>query len=211
MYLIYFADPLCSWCYGFGPELSALLERHPDTQLDVLMGGLRPGNEEVMSPAFKDMLRTHWRHVADASGLPFSNAVFERDDFIYDTEPPCRAVVTARNLDASKAYGYLHSVQCAFYRDGRDATRALVLADIAAESGYDRAQFLGNLESEEMREATRRDFATAQSMGVAGFPTLAVGYGPQLYLVTSGYAKRDVLDGRLAEIDRRVAAQTKSA
>jgi putative protein-disulfide isomerase len=211
MYLIYFADPLCSWCYGFGPELARLLERHPDIRMDVVMGGLRPGNRDVMSPAFKDMLREHWQHVAEASGLPFSHAIFERSDFIYDTEPPCRAVVTARNLDPAKAYGYLRAVHSAFYRDGRDATRALVLADIAAESGYDRAEFLGNLESEEMREATRRDFAAAQSMGVAGFPTLAVGYGPQLYLVTSGYVTHAVLDSRLTEIDRRVAAQTRSA
>jgi putative protein-disulfide isomerase len=25
MHLLYFADPLCSWCYGFGPELAKLL------------------------------------------------------------------------------------------------------------------------------------------------------------------------------------------
>ena len=25
-HLIYFADPMCSWCYGFGPELRKLLD-----------------------------------------------------------------------------------------------------------------------------------------------------------------------------------------
>jgi protein-disulfide isomerase-like protein with CxxC motif len=37
MHLLYFADPLCSWCYGFGPELAKLLERHPDTRLDLVI------------------------------------------------------------------------------------------------------------------------------------------------------------------------------
>ncbi len=41
MHLLYIADPLCSWCYGFGPELSKLLARHPGARLDLVMGGLR--------------------------------------------------------------------------------------------------------------------------------------------------------------------------
>jgi putative protein-disulfide isomerase len=211
MHLVYFADPLCSWCYGFGPELARLLARYPGARVDLVMGGLRPHNREVMSEPFKDMLRGHWEHVAAASGLPFSPATLEREDFAYDTEPPCRAVVTARALDRSQALPYFTAVQSAFYRDARDATRALVLADIAARCGYDRADFLAALESEEIRQATAQDFSTAQSMGVSGFPTLATAYGSALYLVTSGYVSADVLQERIGEIDRRVAAETKSA
>lgn len=206
-HFLYFADPLCSWCYGFGPELTRFLGRHPEVRLDLVMGGLRAGNSEAMSAAFRDMLRNHWQHVGQASGLPFSEAILARDDFIYDTEPPCRGVVTARNIDPAKALAFFKAVQAAFYRDGREVTRALVLADIAAENGYDRAEFLGALESIEMREATLDDFSMAKSLGVTGFPTLAAAQGPQLYLVTSGYVKDDVLDQRVAEIDRLTAAQ----
>jgi putative protein-disulfide isomerase len=209
--LLYFADPLCSWCYGFGPELSRFLARRPEGGIDLVMGGLRAGNTEPMSSAFREMLRAHWRHVADASGLPFAEELLERDDFIYDTEPPCRGVVTARGLDPAKAFAFFKAVQSAFYRDGREVTRALVLADIAAESGYDRAEFLGALEAIEMREATRNDFALAQSLGVTGFPTLAAAQGSALYLVTSGYVTDDVLDLRIAEIQRLTAQQTRSA
>jgi putative protein-disulfide isomerase len=203
MQLVYIADPLCSWCYGFGPELSKLLERHPEARLDLLMGGLRPFNTRVMSAEFKEMLRGHWRHVATASGLPFSETIFERDDFVYDTEPPCRAVVAARNLDRANAYAYLKAVQLAFYRDGRDATRTDVLADIAAESGYDREAFLMRFESRAMREETTGDFARTQTLGVDGFPTLGLMRGSQVFLVTSGYATHDVLEYRIAEIERR--------
>lgn len=202
MHLLYFADPLCSWCYGFGPELTKLLDRHPGTRLDLVMGGLRPFTTEVMSPKFKEMLREHWRHVSTASGLPFSETIFERDDFVYDTEPPCRAVVAARNADASKAHAYMKAVQFAFYRDGREVTDPEVLADVAAECGFDRASFRASLDSQLLREQTKSDFATTQSLGVGGFPTLAASYGSQLFLVTSGYITEDVLEYRLAEIDR---------
>jgi putative protein-disulfide isomerase len=208
MHLLYFADPLCSWCYGFGPELSKLLVRHPDARLDLVMGGLRPFNRQKMTPEFKEMLRGHWRHVATASGLPFSESVLDRDDFIYDTEPPCRAVVTARDMDVSKSRAFMKAVQLAFYRDGRDVTQGDVLADIAQECGYRRDTFRMNLDSDLMREETQSDFATTKTLGVSGFPTLGTSHGAKLFLVTSGYVTDDVLEYRLAEIERLARQRT---
>ncbi len=198
--LLYIADPLCSWCYGFGPALAGLLERHAGMRLDLLMGGLRPYNTETMSAAFRDMLRGHWGHVAQASGLPFSEALLEREGFVYDTEPACRAVVAARALDAARAYGFFRAVQSAFYRDGRDATSEEVLAAIGAECGYGREALLAEMRSEAARLRTGEDFAAAQRLGVSGFPTLAAAVEGQLYLVTSGYVTVDVLEERLAQI-----------
>jgi len=202
--LLYIADPMCSWCYGFGPQLRTLLGELPGTPVDVVMGGLRPFNREPMSEAFRAMLREHWTHVHEASGLPLAPAALQIDGFVYDTEPACRAVVTVRSMDPARVLDFLAAVQTAFYRDARDVTRANVLADIAAESGLAREPFLLALESSEMREATRQDFATSQRLGVGGFPTLATGIGDQLYLVSSGFSMAGVLRERLAEIVRRV-------
>jgi putative protein-disulfide isomerase len=168
---------------------------------------LRPYNRETMSLAFRTMLREHWNHVALATGLPFSQSVLERDDFVYDTEPACRAVVTARQLFPAQALAVMKGIQLAFYRDGRDATSAEVLADIAAAHGYDRATFLAAFESEPMRRETRADFAATQSIGVSGFPTVALSRGEELYLVTSGFVTRDVLEYRVAEIERLAPPQ----
>ena len=46
---IYFADPMCSWCYGFAPVIWALAERF-EGRMDVqlVMGGLRAGNTTPM-------------------------------------------------------------------------------------------------------------------------------------------------------------------
>jgi len=202
--LLYVADPMCSWCYGFGPQLARFVERHPDLGPDLLMGGLRAYNREPMSAPFRDMLRAHWAHVAEMSGLPFSEAIFAREGFVYDTEPACRAVVTARALDGSRAFGLLKELQSTFYRDGIDVTRTEALADAAQRCGYDRPAFRAALESEAMREAVRADFARAQSIGVSGFPTLAAAIDGALYLVASGYAACEVLEERLERIERQV-------
>jgi len=202
---------MCSWCYGFGPELAKLLARHPDAAIDVVMGGLRPFNSKPTTQEFREMLHSHWHHVATASGLPFSQAALERPGFIYDTEPACRAVVTARNIDPGKTLAYLKAVQAAFYRDGRDVTRGDELADIAGECGFERDTFRMHLDSEIMGELTREDFARTQSLGVGGFPTLGVVHGSQLYLVTSGYVTDDVLEYRLAQIEERLDPRAANA
>ena len=197
---------MCSWCYGFGPQLSRLLEEHPGSTLDVVMGGLRAYNREPMSDAFREMLRGHWDHVAQASGLPMSTSALENEEFIYDTEPACRAVVTGRSLEPHLAFALLKALQHAFYAEGRDITRARVLAEVAAGCGYTHSDFLRDLESEEMRQETRGDFTAAQRLGVGGFPTLVLSHGEELYLITSGYAKAEVLKERIDEIVRFSAA-----
>lgn len=205
MRLVYFADPLCSWCYGFGPELARLLERRPQARLELVMGGLRPFNREPMSAPFRQMLREHWGHVAEASGLAFSQALLERAGFVYDTEPACRAVVAARGLDEAGAFPYMKAVQAAFYRDGRDMTRPEDLAQVAAEHGHDAENFLARMQSDALREETRADFARAQATGVSGFPTLALAHGGELYLVTAGFVTAAVLEERVARIELLVA------
>lgn len=203
--LLYVADPMCSWCYGFGPQLARLVERRPALGPDLVMGGLRAYHREPMSAAFRDMLRGHWAHVAEVSGLPFSEAIFAREGFVYDTEPACRAVVTARALDASRAFALLEELHSSFYRDGIDITCADSLADAAERCGYERRAFCALLGAESMRGAVRADFARSQSLGVSGFPTLAAAIDGALYLVASGYAACEVLEERLERIEREVA------
>jgi putative protein-disulfide isomerase len=201
-FLIYFADPMCSWCYGFGPALEAFLARQPGLRLDVVMGGLRAGHREPMTPAFRDMIAGHWDLVRKESGRPFTSAALERPGFVYDTEPACRAVVTVRTLAPEKALAYFHRVQSAFYAEGHDVTAPAVLAELAEGEGLDRAAFLAAFASDKARAETELDFSTAHEMGVTGFPTIAVGYpSKQFFLLASGFTPGDVLDERLARID----------
>lgn len=191
--VIYIADPMCSWCYGFGPELSALLDGLPGLPLHIVVGGLRAHNTQVIDEKLKTMLLTHWAHVHQKSGLPFSTDALSRPGFIYDTEPACRAVVTARMLAPTVALAVFHAIQHAFYAEAQDITQGKVLADVAstalAQAGIsvDPAKFLETWASAAAIEATRADFVQAQRWGISGFPTLVLERDGQLDLVTSGY------------------------
>ena len=191
--LIYVADPMCSWCYAFGPELAALLEGLPGMPVQVVTGGLRPYTREAASDELKAQLRTHWKQVRERSGLPCEPKAVERDGFVYDTEPACRAVVTARLRAPDTALYVLHEIQRAFYAEGRDVTDPATLVEIAAaamtEAGTptDAADFTATWASEQAIRATNDEFMLANRWEVSGFPTLILERDGQLDLVSSGY------------------------
>jgi putative protein-disulfide isomerase len=174
--LIYFADPMCSWCWGFSPVV-ATLRRGAAGVLPVrlVMGGLRPGSDQPLTSEARDSMRGYWGQVAQMTGQPFDGAILEREDFVYDTDPAARAVVLARRTSQEVALQYLARAQRAFYAESQDITQDAVLADLAAEVGFDRATFATALDDEALKNETWRDYAISQRAGVTGFPTLLVG------------------------------------
>jgi putative protein-disulfide isomerase len=204
--LFYIGDPMCSWCYGFGIPLTQVLAGHPDLQVQLVLGGLRAYNTQVMDATLKAKLRSAWAGVAERSGQPFSQALFERDDFIYDTEPACRAVVTVREHAPHLALAMYHAIQQAFYADGRDTTKAAVLGEVwdevhgRSKQAWGHINFLRDLDSEAIRQRTRDDFAQAQRWGVRGFPTLLAVVDGQAQLLTSGFIDADTLAQRLSPL-----------
>ena len=190
-HLIYFADPMCSWCYGFSPVIDEIRRAFGHVlPIRVVMGGLRPGTEAPMSAEGKAQVLSHWTHVAEATGLPFDAAVLDAEGFVYDTDPAARAVVVVRRDGDEPAMAFLGRLQRAFYAEARDVTSGEVLADLAAEQGVDRARFLAAWSAEEAKAETWRDYAISQRAGVTGFPTLVAGPNAEgVYgVVTRGYA-----------------------
>lgn len=205
--LIYFADPMCSWCYGFSPVIDEVRRAFGrGLPVRVVMGGLRPGTETPMTEERAAEVRGHWSHVAEATGLPFSDSAMPLG-FVYDTDPAARAVVVARDAGDEAAADYLTRAQRAFYAEGRDVTSGEVLADLAAELGHDRETFFARWSSEEAKNETWRDYAISQRAGVTGFPTLVAGpneegaYG----VVTRGYAPAEPVLTSLRDWIERIA------
>jgi putative protein-disulfide isomerase len=206
-HLIYFSDPMCSWCYGFSPVIEDIRRAFGRAlPIRVVMGGLRPGTETAMTEEAKLEIADHWSHVHEATGLPFNGSGMSRPGFVYDTDPAARAVVVARRDGEEMAAAYLARAQQAFYAEGRDVTTPEVLGDLAEELGLDREPFLEAWALDETKEETWRDYAISQRAGVRGFPTLLV--GPNIdgtyAMVTHGYQAADqvlpAIDGWLAQV-----------
>src|SRR4029078_5496538 len=100
-----------------------MAERFEDRMpLQLVMGGLRAGNTAAMRREDKDYIREAWTRVGAATAHPFDFSFLDREGFVYDTEPACRAVVTARRLLPRLALPFMARVQQAFYAQNRDMT-----------------------------------------------------------------------------------------
>jgi putative protein-disulfide isomerase len=208
-HLIYFADPMCSWCYGFSRVIDEIRAAFAGAlPIRLVMGGLRPGAEEPMAEAAKAEIEGHWRQVQAATGLVFDATILRREGFVYDTDPAARAVVVLRRDDPELAVRFLGRVQSAFYSEGRDVTRGEVLAELVAEFGLDPKAFTEAWSSEAAQQETWRDYAISQHAGVTGFPTLVAGPNDEgvFGVVTRGYAPPAQVVGVLRDWIQRIAA-----
>ncbi|MDH1560244.1 DsbA family protein [Pseudomonas chengduensis] len=192
--LLYVMDPMCSWCWGFAPVVEALAEQAAaaGVPLQVVVGGLRR-DQVAIDAAARVRYLGYWQAVNASTGQLFD---FERglpEGLVYDTEPACRALVTARQLDAASAWTLLKLVQQAFYTEGADVTQASVLVQLAEQAGIPRIEFAEAFDSQAMQEATAADFTWVQDLGIAGFPTLLAERDDQLALLTNGYQPLAVL------------------
>lgn len=198
--LIYVADPMCSWCYGFSREISRLIASEGMVQLQLVAGGLSPFNTKVMDESQKLAIKAHWKEVEKETGVTFSNQTMSQKDFVYDTEPACRAVVAVRETVPEMSLGYMHVLQKAFYVEGQNITQPTILAEVAEKIGLDRKNFEAAFELPSIKDATTDDFAMTKRWNISGFPTLLLKQGRKLHVLTIGYAKYDELMARLDEV-----------
>lgn len=205
MKLIYVGDPMCSWCYGFGKEMASLKSLHPDLELEIVLGGLRAGGTELLTNEAKQFRLMHWARVEAASGLPFNRDAFMKlENFVYDTEPVCRAVVTARRLHPkSDVLAVFRALQNAFYAQGRNTTDGRVLSQIGAEElrqqGFNVSNevYFAEFNNRKTIAEARNDFDKARELGVSSFPALLLDTGREIVEVSPGYAHAAQLDQQL--------------
>lgn len=191
--LIYVGDPMCSWCYGFSPEITKVKEAlKNECDFKLVMGGLRPFNTETMAD-LGDFLKGHWEHVAERSPVEFNYEILNDKSFVYDTEPPARAVVVVRNMKPSVEFDFFKEVQSAFYAGNKNTNDIQTYLDLLTQFDLDKKTFTALYESENMKKATKADYQLAQSLGVHGFPGTILYYQGNYYRTSNGYLKAEEL------------------
>ncbi len=206
LHLIYIMDPMCSWCYGFAPVIKQTVEAQKgNMQFKIVMGGLRPGTEQPLEEDMKETIKHHWQDVEKVTEQPFDYSFFEREDFVYDTEPSCRAAVTMRYLNPDKELEMVAAIQTAFYAKNNDVTNPEVLASIASQFGVTEDEFLEKFNSDEMKEKTKQDFSIARHLQATAFPSLFILNGTNIHLISRGYRPYDGLAAHIQRVIKEIA------
>ena len=164
----------------------------------MLLGGLRPGTNEPISAALREEILHHWHEVQRRTCKPFAFEGAMPAGFVYDTEPPSRAVVAVAGINPEQSFPYFKSVQAAFYAHRQDVTRAEILATLAEAHHIAAAQFLERFHSAAVKAKTRRHFEQTQQAGVRGFPTVLGQDASGIILLTRGYRAFEELRPEIA-------------
>ena len=171
--LWYFADPMCSWCWGFSPVITRIKQHFGDQlKISLNLGGLRPGTTEPITRTLRDEILHHWQDVHRLTGQPFRFENAMPEGFIYNTKPPSRAVLSFDKLQPENTLNYFSGIQSAFYTEGLDVTQENILTELTQQYGVDTEAFHTLFASNELRELTWEHFKRSRQAGVQGFPTL---------------------------------------
>ncbi len=179
---------MCSWCWGFSAVIEAIETAYRDRlTVTMVMGGLRAGTTAPMAPAQREEILHHWQAVHRRTGQAFRFEGAMPEGFVYDTEPPCRAVVAMAAIKPAATRTYFERVQAAFYMEGQDVTRPRVLAALAADCAVEMELFEQVFDSADTKARTREEFVRVYRWGVRGFPTVLLQHAGGARLLTHGY------------------------
>ena len=200
--LIYFADPMCSWCWGFSPVIERIAKEFGEAlPIRLVMGGLRAGNNKAMDQGMKNDIKGHWGHVHERTGQSFDFSFFDRDGFVYDTGPACRAIVAMRRAAPGRELAFLKVLHEAFYAKGVDLTSGPELLRLAMEFGIEEERFAQSFAGEECSQELASDFKLVHDNGIRAFPALLGGSEADRFMaVTHGYRSFEELKQSLERL-----------
>lgn len=200
----YIGDPMCSWCWGISPELSRLVDFCEENgySFQITVGGLRAGGGMEWNEEFKTFLRNEWQYINQSTGQPFGFTLLEAEHFDYDTEPPCRAVVTSQLIsnDTKKLWNFFSRTQEKFYVKGEDPKQVAFYESICDEVGIDYQQFSALFDTQISRQATIEAFQRCRSWGVNAFPSLVLEHEGKLYELARGKTTANIVLNRFKQV-----------
>jgi len=198
--VLYFGDPMCSWCWGFAPQFSRIVQHVQErAEVHLFMGGLRTDAVTAWDQNLRNYVRQHWQNVAQRTHQPFHFSRFDDDQFIYNTEPACRALITVRGINPLATLQMFETLQHAFYATGQNITKTNVLRDCAQSCNIDVDLFDEHFKTSHVTDVTQTEFSFAPQFGVSGFPTVILIDQGHTQVLTTGFQKFENLSTTLEQ------------
>ncbi|HMQ30615.1 MAG TPA: hypothetical protein PKD53_07785 [Chloroflexaceae bacterium] len=202
--LIYDFDPLCGWCFAFGPSFRAAAAANPDLPVALRYGGLVVGARVGPIAEHRGYLLAGFERVRQVAGFgpeaPFLEGLLAEGTYVSDSEPPCRAIFVMEQIAPAGAFGFAAALPDLHYREGVPLDDVAALAELAAANGADPALFAARWRSPEARAGVQAAFARHRASGAVSYPTLRYRRGDQDALVAQGFATPDETVRRIGSL-----------
>jgi putative protein-disulfide isomerase len=177
--LHYIYDPLCGWCYGAEPLVSAA-SKVDGLALRMHAGGLWPQPTRLPEHTRRYIQQADAR-IGQMSGQPYGepylNGLLLDPELVLESRPVIAAVLAAQALDAAKALPMLRAIQHAHYERGEHVVREDTLKRLAEEIGLDVAAFTQALKTVPVDAHIAQSQELMNNVGAQGFPTFVLQIG----------------------------------
>lgn len=201
--LINVYDPLCGWCYGFGPVFTALQQKHGESiNFDVISGGMITGSRVGPLANMRDFIKKAYRVVEEHTGVKFGpgflNNTLEEGKVMFSSLEPSKALNVFRYFRPDDLPEFSHEIQKLIYWDGIDPTQYSAYLPLFERYGLQAKEVLPLFASKEIEAQTVGDFGRAQKWNVAGFPTCVLQLPDgKAYGISNGYLSLSALEQKL--------------
>lgn len=187
--IYYTHDPMCSWCYAFGPVWEQLQSQLPASiKVERLLGGLAPDNSSPMEEEMRLRLEETWQRIEQSVPGTRFNFNFWRSCTPYrSTYPSCRAVIAATQQGIEHDEAMSKAIQRAYYQQARNPSEVDTLVEVAVEIGLDRERFVQDIASEQTERELQRQLAFAHSIGANSYPSLTLSINGSRWPVAIDY------------------------
>lgn len=203
MKLLYIMDPMCAWCYAFGPELEEFLQKHPTLQIEYIMGGLAPDNDTAMDEDMKKTISSYWVEIEKRTRVTFNHDFWKLNTPYRSTYPACRAVISAEILKAKSSSQMVKAIQSAYYKEAKNPSLKETLVECAISIGLDEVEFLKVFNSYETEKKFQEHLDITYQLQVRGFPALFyIDNINQVYPLTFGFIQASNLEIQFNKVDK---------
>jgi putative protein-disulfide isomerase len=140
-----------------------------------VVGGLAADSDVPMDSAMRAKLSSIWQVIqARVPGTQFNFDFWTQCTPRRSTYNACRAVLAAKQLDASAEERMILAIQEAYYRHARNPSDISTLVQIAHELRLDSDAFATALSGPDVEALLQAEIAFARSAPINGFPSLVL-------------------------------------
>lgn len=203
--IVYAFDPLCGWCFGFRNAIRALRSAVGDrAEWTIASSGLIPPEDAQPIGKLRDSMLRGMTQVERRTQVRFGDAfkdgLLAKGTWVANSEPGCRAVFCASQLDAERAFDFAEALSSTFYDEGEPQDSEATLRLCAEDAAMDADALLEMWRSDMAKHATRAAFAMWKQRGITTYPGIFIERGGELERIFEGYVDPD------AAISRTLAA-----
>ncbi len=204
MKIIYVMDPYDGWCYAGSEHILRLYMRYRSLlEFEVLPAGMLRGElcchhrPENATAALRS-LKTIEKETKAQFGEKHKQAL-QNEEFLMDSEIPCRAIMAVRQLTPEQTIPFTHALLHARFNHGMDLNDTATYLELCELLDIDKQAFYQVFSSAETKELTNRSFQVADELAET-FPTLLYVDDDMTLNLAKGYTPYDILDLRIDRI-----------